>query len=64
MHNELERQKKAREDNARKLVEMIGEIEGKVEQEIEEERKARRQTNEALLNLLEETCVKVERAFY
>jgi hypothetical protein len=43
---------------------MIKEIEGKIEQEIEEERKARKQTNEALLSLLEETCLKVEKAFY
>lgn len=38
---------------------MAIEIELKLQEELEEERKARKSTNKALLNLLEETCVKI-----
>lgn len=43
---------------------MAHDIESKLIQEIEEEKRARKQTNKALLNLLEETCAKIERAFF
>ena len=42
---------------------MIEEIEEKLTSEIEEERKLRKSTNSSLLILLEETCLKIEKAF-
>ncbi len=42
---------------------MVREIQGKLEAEVEEERKLRKQTNNSLLCLLEQTCTKIEKAF-
>lgn len=59
MYLELEGQRRAREQNARKIETMLREIQTKLEAEVEEERKLRKQTNSSLLFLLEQTCMKV-----
>lgn len=38
---------------------MVMDVQNKLEEELEQERKARKQTNKALLGLLEETCAKI-----
>lgn len=59
MYLELEGQRRAREQNTRKIETMLREIQAKLEGEVEEERKLRKQTNSSLLFLLEQTCMKV-----
>ena len=63
MYLQLEAQRKARDQNNRKIEAMVRDIQLKLEAELDEERKQRKQTNSSLLFLLEQTCSKVEKAF-
>ncbi len=52
-------EKKAREEQEEAMLEMLKEIIGKVKEQISLERFERERTEETLVNLLEETCNKL-----
>ncbi len=58
----IDQEKNAREESESAIFDMLKDVVNRVKVEIEYERKDREATEETLLNLLEETCTKLNQA--